>query len=579
AMPYMKQLNFNWCSGYKVEGNVFNNSTFGALGCLVYNSQHEPNQIYRNQYEGLYLANYAEGINSNNISNLPWSQNIPRGLEWLCNRYSNSIAMDQYVYVAPEDVQYSGYGVKRHQGSYSLSAGNIFSTGLTKPGPNQVPFYHYLNNDHENQRYYYDNQSNKKPLLNCCTIELLESETANTCLSSFSLHPQDKFPIFSQIRKNELQEDLNALIPQLVGKKTELEVLLEVHDAAELHLLVETVNQSNKLAVKSILLINSPYLSVELMKKLADKSPGVFPNAWLKEVLQSNIELVNDKELIEYLKNKANPFPQGILNQLLEEAKTRITEKGKKLQDIEVLVREQSTLIDQLMQHELSDTSQVDWQAHEDFLTWKESPYEKSLRADLYAGMGNKAQSSAWLDEIENDLPSITDSIVYRDLSEYLTYKRYMEDITNDQGAITQLTDEQVGELIQMKNTMKGKAGEQISNVLCFFKGICNYKEPTIIEMNKNGKQTMQEDEENANNIKIHPNPNNGSFILQSETELDLNKIHLFTLEGKEVECKITEIELNTYSIKLNSEVKGVYLLKTQSIDNSKQFLNKIFIY
>ncbi|MBI2259558.1 MAG: hypothetical protein HYU67_11780, partial [Flavobacteriia bacterium] len=47
AMPYMKQLNFNWCSGYKVEGNVFNNSTFGALGCLVYNSQHEPNQIYR----------------------------------------------------------------------------------------------------------------------------------------------------------------------------------------------------------------------------------------------------------------------------------------------------------------------------------------------------------------------------------------------------------------------------------------------------------------------------------------------------------------------------------------------------
>lgn len=306
----MYGLSLSGSSKFKVEGNNFivplsmSPSTFG---CQVHASGMDDNQIYRNTFQNMGTANYAKGINSH----LYYYPHDPQrtGLQWLCNQYNQSRFFDQYVYI--EHYYLENEGIKQNQGTFEKPAKNIFSDGpITKPKPGSFPFYNFYVNDDQLVSYFHGTQAHEKPVDNCCTLALYEIDDSNTCPSSFSISTYDLFPIWNPIRKNKLLDDLTEVFPQLNSKKIELSSLLTVHDATELHVMVENMTPSTKMAVKISLLLNSPYLSTELIKKLANKAPGIFPNAWLKEVIQSNLELVNDKELIIISKTKTILFPR-----------------------------------------------------------------------------------------------------------------------------------------------------------------------------------------------------------------------------------------------------------------------------
>ena len=81
-LPY--GLYLNGCTGYKVENNLFNTSDAGTqivLGTVVFNSGDLPNEIYRNQYENLYVNILAEGDNR--------GPNSEDGLQLKCNEFFN----------------------------------------------------------------------------------------------------------------------------------------------------------------------------------------------------------------------------------------------------------------------------------------------------------------------------------------------------------------------------------------------------------------------------------------------------------------------------------------------------------
>ncbi len=111
-------------TGFFVEGNTFNASTPNnfTAGVSTWNTGDAENEIRKNYYTGLHLANYAQGVNSNastnNVNNEDFS-----GLQWLCNEYSEN-RYDQASF-AIQGIY--GQGVSLMQGSLEEPAGNVFT--------------------------------------------------------------------------------------------------------------------------------------------------------------------------------------------------------------------------------------------------------------------------------------------------------------------------------------------------------------------------------------------------------------------------------------------------------------------
>lgn len=160
---------FNWdaygglystnSSGYKIEGNNFYcmgqpvNLDFYNLGVQVVESGSDYNTIYRNTFDKLEY-----GIMSENNS----------GLQLQCNDFTSSFAYDIYI----------DGGVSPAQGSYTKSAGNKFTTGVSN-------IYVVTSNA---LTYYYSGTASPSnvynPVSTYGSITKIANATANDCAST-----------------------------------------------------------------------------------------------------------------------------------------------------------------------------------------------------------------------------------------------------------------------------------------------------------------------------------------------------------------------------------------------------------
>jgi hypothetical protein len=290
-------------SSFTIEDNYFFKQT-GALqsnyiGIGAFNCQAVAD-VYRNTFTGLTAGNYAYGKN--------WAADPYNGLEYLCNTNTGNWA-DFYV-TGPEDNRDNC--VQSKQGSTIMPARNSFSpTGAAWHFRNltqNLIGYYYCQSCPGHYPEYVENVTREPVSVtgSCPSHYGSENPSTEIVLSSAS-----KLIAETEFALNDLNlQDIKTLYNNLKdGGSTE-------DTKAD----VATAIPSDMLELRAKLLGDSPHLSTEVLKLVADRT-DIFTEAAIFDILAANPDELKKEELIKYLEEMENPLPEymiAILKQVAE---------------------------------------------------------------------------------------------------------------------------------------------------------------------------------------------------------------------------------------------------------------------
>ncbi|MDR3047399.1 MAG: hypothetical protein LBU51_07290 [Bacteroidales bacterium] len=164
-------------TGFTIEENKFYalaQSTTQNYGISVKNSGANNNQIYRNEFSNLFIAQQFVGQNRGNNSYL--------GLQTLCNTHQNNLREDIYVGIDPDNASING--IRAFQGGaivnnfvFDIPAGNVFSSSVRR---------RVHNNTESSINYQYNNSHNEEIPIPSVNVVLNPVSAENDCPSHFN---------------------------------------------------------------------------------------------------------------------------------------------------------------------------------------------------------------------------------------------------------------------------------------------------------------------------------------------------------------------------------------------------------
>jgi len=188
---YSYGLEMGYSTGYRIEENLFRDRAPYpgkiTIGSQIVQSGTPENEIYKNNYENMYIAQWFIGKNSSQVDTLcagcpretiPGTGVQPRitGLQTLCNIFDNSTFWDIRLGNSNQNNMNS---IRNHQGTMQNPAGNEF---------NGNPFYNIDNYlSQHNLNYFYDvNAANSYPTHVTGNVFRTSTTTSNGCPSKIN---------------------------------------------------------------------------------------------------------------------------------------------------------------------------------------------------------------------------------------------------------------------------------------------------------------------------------------------------------------------------------------------------------
>lgn len=316
---FIDEQNYGWpiaygasllaCNGYKIERNIFEGT--GSLnelntGLWISSSPAESNEIYLNDFKGLFAGSIAQGTQAGGDFNM-------QGLELLCGLYENS----KY------NISVSKYGpslgkIALKQGDYAQSAseytapaGNLFTQ--TNWG-NFEPFTDYYicpNNDCGPIIYEHHNTTSSWPV---APVQINPSLVTNSDNLPLFTSRQTACPIHHGLSQNP--NDLHAKVLlrrlEIAVIKGELEGLVDGGNTSSLQSYVNDANNSSA-NLRATLLPLTPYISDAILKTLIGRQPSL--NPWhLCEILIACSPLNPDVFIAVDNSNQLSVFLFGLLS-------------------------------------------------------------------------------------------------------------------------------------------------------------------------------------------------------------------------------------------------------------------------
>ncbi len=250
------------------------------------------NEIYKNEFFGISYANYSEGKN--------WDlYNVYEGLSYFCNDNTNNYA-DFYVAEMPIS------GIQTNQGSYENVTGNTFSS--------QGNTWHFFNGGNHHVDYYFctgcDNEVPVEDKL--YHVEDHNRYAANTCPSHYGGDPKFQITLTPQQRiyaETTYYDNLTDYDNVIVLYDS----YIDGGDTDSKLLDIQTAQPDDMWALRSQLLGDSPHLSFEVLKEVADKT-DVFTESALFDILAANPDELKKDTLLSYLENKEEPLPDYMID-------------------------------------------------------------------------------------------------------------------------------------------------------------------------------------------------------------------------------------------------------------------------
>lgn len=154
------------CKRFAIENNSFklpeNAMSAHYVGIHTINTNNAFDEIYKNDFDNMIVANFAEGKN--------WLDYKEKGLAYYCNTNQNNDW--DFVVEKKGDIN----NIQLLQGSKSYPAGNTFSTGATK---------HFYNNGDDEVTYYHENGNSSQTPTLLYRVEPKPIQYTNTCPSHY----------------------------------------------------------------------------------------------------------------------------------------------------------------------------------------------------------------------------------------------------------------------------------------------------------------------------------------------------------------------------------------------------------
>lgn len=312
---YSAKNQYNWedctygifveaASGFTFEENKFFKQEGAAqsnyIGIGAFNCEAVAD-VYKNEFTGLTAGNYAYG--KNYIDFNPY-----QGLEYICNTNAGNWA-DFYVKASPNSIN---SGIQSKQGSTLMPARNKFSpTGATWHFYNETKNlvgYYYCQSCPGHYPEYVENVTREPVAVtgNCLSHYGGENPSTSIVLSTASKLTMETAFAFADMDFNNVKVLYNNLKDGGSTEDTKAEV--------------ETALPSDMLELRAKLLGNSPHLSTDVLKLVADRT-DVFTEAAIFDILAANPDELKKEELMKYLEEKENPLPEymiSILKQVAE---------------------------------------------------------------------------------------------------------------------------------------------------------------------------------------------------------------------------------------------------------------------
>jgi hypothetical protein len=329
----------NSSTGFSIEENKFFKASGAPLadyfGIAVINCPTKSN-IYKNGFSGLSAGNYSYGNSYTGIT--PF-----QGLTYSCNRNSDNYA-DFYI-TGNSDPSKKNYGIQFLQGSEYLPAGNKFSSNAAI----------HIHNDEVNLiDYFYcltcPNEMPDKDKIGF--VSLHSVNVSNSCLSHYGGNNGQ------EIVKDEQQkiESEIAFATASINFQNVESLFNSLKDGGDTDSKVSEISNANPedmWTLRAELLGNSPHLSEEVLKSVADKT-NVFTEAIIFDILAANPDELKKEVLIKYLEEKDNPLPEYMID-ILRQVASGITYKTVLLQEMAAYNLEKSQLANDMIRSLLNE--------------------------------------------------------------------------------------------------------------------------------------------------------------------------------------------------------------------------------
>jgi len=322
-------------TGFAIEENSFAKATGAPIenyhGIHVKNTN-SVDEIYKNSFTGLSFANFATGTN--------WGEDHWKGLAYFCNNNTGNYA-DFYVEKA------FGSGIQLMQGDDFHPANNTFSpSGAT---------WHFYNGSEFQIGYYYcatcpgHNPDDDK----IYHVTDKAVSVSSPCVSHYGDETKESAILDNQ-QKLVTEQEFIASLDNYNGVLSLYNTLKDGGSTESKISDIASANPDDMWALRAGLLGDSPHLSEEVLKLVADRT-DVFTEAAIFDILAANPDELKNEELLSYLEEKDNPLPAYMID-ILRQVSTGTTYKTVLQQEMARYNRSKSRAANDMIRSYLNDT-------------------------------------------------------------------------------------------------------------------------------------------------------------------------------------------------------------------------------
>ncbi len=320
------------------------------------------------------------------------------------------------------------------------------------------------------------------------------------------------------------------------------------------------------------LLATSPFVSKEVMYKVLNRT-SVFPHPIAFEILVANPDLLKDKSLIKYLRKKADPMPEYLID-LLYAARNQKTFKTELLQDMAIAKTKEIHAKNVLMR--VKTLSGEDPEGVFDIMLTLDGLHADMLLAEMALGGGDLIEAEAYRASVE-DRREVRNQRVEDEIEAFKDWYELKKEVYTNYGGSWKntppLAQTALKELAQSYYTFGGKRARHIMN---FYFGTEYFTPPAYGEnlfksaqisggINPFLKEPV---------VEIYPNP--AAYLLNitldySQQLKTPDRLVVLNVEGKVIEQRILNNEVQHLSLNTTKWPAGSYMIQIMS---QKSILN-----
>ncbi|MCD4695460.1 MAG: T9SS type A sorting domain-containing protein [Bacteroidales bacterium] len=546
------------CTGFSIEENTFAPGGTGGeyVGIRCKDSETEYDIIYKNTFNGVDYGNFAEGNNRSESDDL-------FGLEFQCN--TNTGNEVDFIVAQDLDDPLENPQIRTFQGTLTLEAGNIFSTGAQVGTEG-----HFKNEGTQVVNYFYN--TNPPVYYTPDYVVPVDVTGQNTCPSNYGggSGGDPKGLVLTPGQKTQTELDYATNLSDYNNLKALYDNLKDGGNTEALQDEIEMSWPQDMWELRAELLGKSPHLSKEVLMTMADKT-DVMPESVIFEILSANPDELRKEELISYLENKEQPLP-GYMISILKQLAGGITYKTILLQNMASYNAAKTTAAYDLIRSSLNET-ETDFQYLRNWFDNLDNMNADMQIVETYLAENDYTSAQSMLDMI----PSLYE-LQGSDLEEYNDLKGFTEMQMNwmQEGRnIFDLSDMEIAALVDYADNSMGKVSAMAKGILEFADGhyYCNCLPiGNGISSKSASVQPILKEQDHGLLIEATPNPAKTWVAFDYTLPVYANDavLQVTDMKGKSVTQFILNSKQGQQLWDVRDVEKGVYLYTLTVGGNSK---------